>query len=825
MVLKIRFFAAVAACLVVAAGSLMAHDPHDPMQVVAISPNFAQDHTVLAATAGLTLKLGVMVVFKSTDGGVNWTVSPGLLNNNPLYALIFSPGYSQDQTVFAAGQTGLFMSTDGANSWTTLSSDSLVNMTLSPNFAKDNTLYVLTKGNEILRSTNRGKTLIQITAPTPLTAGISFIAVSPNFAADHTLLVGTGENGIFRSSNGGGKWTSVTSGLTLPRVTSLAFSPSFSTDQTAFAVTMGGGFLASTNGGVSWAKFNSGLTDTNATSLTLSPTYTQDSTLWVTTAVNGVFQSTNKGASWGTPVRVSRQLSTLTTVHYQTLAAYPGGLQFLGMFEGLWTSTNNGASWQYIDTCPTRFVRYINMSPNFPVDQTIFVSTYGSGNLWTTDAGATWTLQNNGMQAPYTDGSAISPNYTNDGMAFSGNHNGLQRTSDNGATWQMMTGPGQTAYPRGLAVSPNFANDKTVYIGTTAAPGHNTVHDEPDNAGAGLWISLDQGETWTISSLNGNGVPCIAFSPAFATDHTAFAGAQTGSLYKTTDSAVTWTVLTLPDNPNGMATVAVSPNYAVDQTVFAAALHGGIYRSTNSGSTWTLLSNTRTTRGLIIQFSPNYANDQTLFIGTIQYGLMESTNGGNTLSQVTSFPDAMVSALGVSPGFATDGTLFAAGYHGLFESNDAGATWTYLVTPARVEESRNITSNLQEPPTITYQGQWQMITPSAMASTNQYASTSENQDTAVFQFVGTGVDWVTLTGPYQGNASVTLDGTFQTTVNLNTSAPPLYQQTVWTLQGIPCAFHTLEITASPEVTQSVSLDAFDIWVNDCQYTTFGALKR
>ena len=100
---------------------------------------------------------------------------------------------------------------------------------------------------------------------------------------------------------------------------------------------------------------------------------------------------------------------------------------------------------------------------------------------------------------------------------------------------------------------------------------------------------------------------------------------------------------------------------------------------------------------------------------------MVTTNGGATLSQVTSFPGVMVSAIDISSGFATDRTLFAAAYHGLFESNDGGNTWSYLVTPARVEESRNQASVLQEPPTITYQGAgWQMITPSSVASSNEF---------------------------------------------------------------------------------------------------------
>jgi len=818
LVSRIRALTVLTACLTLACGSLMAHDPHDPIEVVAISPNYAQDHTVLVATSQLTLKLGVILLLKSTDGGVNWT-AVGLPNNSNICSVVFSPAYGKDQTVFVAGAGGLFSSTDGANSWTSLSASFLVSLALSPNFANDNMLFVVTNQNKIYRSANRGKTLTLVSSPPLLTSPLRIIAVSPNFTVDYTLLLGSQADGIFKSFNAGNSWSPVAVGALIPIVTALAFSPSFSSDRLAFAGTLGSGFLVSTNGGNTWLQSNTGLTDTNVSSLALSPTYAQDSTLWVTTAVGGVFQSTTSGASWGLPVSVPRALSDLTTVHYQTIAASPA-IQFLGMFEGLWTSGNSGVSWQYIDTCPTRIVRYINMSPDYPKDQTIFASTYGSGNLWSTDGGSSWKLQNTGMQAPYTDGSAISPNFAADGIAFSGNHRGLQRTSDRGTTWQMMPGPGVVAYPRGLAVSPNFAQDKTVYIGTTSVSGHNAAQSgHNSNLTPGLYISTDAGKDWTISSLSGEGIISIAFSPAFATDQTAFAGSQAGTLYKTTNDARTWTALTLPGAPNGIAVVAVSPNFAVDQVVFAAAIQGGIYKSGNGGVNWTSLPNTRTIRGLDIKFSPNYAVDQTLFIGTIQYGLMQSTNGGRTLSPVTSFPDVFVTAVGVSAGFQNDHTLYAAGYHGLFKSTNGGSTWTYLVTPARIEESRNVASSLQEPPTITYQGTWSMITPSTISSTDQYAATPDSQDTATLDFLGTGVRWVSWTGPLQGSASIQLDGISLGTVSL-TGQIDQFQQTVWEQHGIPCGNHTFRITASPQVTQSVSLDAFDVWVDNCPYAIY-----
>ncbi|MGA2736657.1 MAG: BACON domain-containing carbohydrate-binding protein [Bryobacteraceae bacterium] len=800
----------------------MAHDPHDPFVAVALSPNFAQDQTVLAATGALIIKPNIQVVMKSTDGGVNWSVLPGLGNNGVIAAVAFSPGYAQDQTIFVATNQGLFGSANQGTSWNRLYKPSLLNMALSPNFAADNTLFVVTTTNTIAESVNRGQSWTVVSTPSPLTAGLSVIAVSPNFDVDQTLFAGSNANGIFGSTNAGASWNPVTPGLTLPTVSALAFSPGFISDRTIIAATEGQGVLVSSNEGNSWAFDNSGLADPNVTALALSPTFASDSTFWAATGSSGVFQTTTLGSSWNPATVVSRQLSCLTQTHYQALAtasSATGPVVFLAMYEGLWNSADGGSSWQYIDTLPTRLVRHINLSPTFAQDGTIFASAYGSGNLWSTNAGASWTFQNSGMQSPYTDASAISPNFINDGTAFSGNYLGLQSTNNWGATWQMMQGTGTAAYPRAMAVSPNFANDQTVFIGTLPASA-SYCSSTTGSSTPGLYISTDAGNVWTLSSLNNVGVDSIAISPAFATDSTAFAASPSTGVYRTTNGGVTWSLLVLPGSPGAMAVVAVSPNFTADGIVMAAAISGGTYRSTNRGNTWTEVPQSSPVRTMDIQFSPNFVNDHTLFAGTIQEGVMMSTDGGSNLSPVTAFPDTFVMDLAISPNFAVDGTLFAASYHGLFESTNRGATWSYVDAPSRIEETRNITSTLEEPPTVGYEGLWSFLAASLTASTYGYATTPESQDTATVSFIGSGIRWVSLTGQDQGTASIQLDGVPQGTVSLYAPNADQFQQTVWEQHGIACGAHTFTITALPQTLQSVSLDAFDIWIDTCPVTVF-----
>jgi len=824
-----RIFVCLAACLLLAGQSLLAHEPHDAIDVVAVSPNFAQDQTVLAAFDNFTIKFGVYAILKSTDGGTTWSGIPGLPNNTAMVAVLFSPAYATDQTIFIAGKGGLFATTNQGASWSLLDKSNLMAMALSPNFATDNTLFVTTSRNTIAESTNRGQGFTKVPVPSGLTGGLTAIAVSPNYAVDHTLLLGTAVNGIFESTNSGATWTPVTSGMTVAAVQSIVFSPAYATDQTAFAGTYGSGMLVSTTAGTSWTASNNGLTDLNVTSVVLSPTYLTDSTIYVATAEAGVFKSNNRGAAWQPGATVNRRLSPQTPKHYRSLAATGNDL-FVAMWEGLWLSNNGASTWQYLDTIPTLLIRNINLSPNYANDQTVFANTYGSGNLWSTDGGTTWTFQNEGMDIAYTDPSGLSPNYANDGTAFVGNADGLQKTTDYGGTWTLLQGGlGGPTYIRGIGISPNYALDSTLLIGTRNGPvtcGNAPItHQDPGFVPTltGLFLSTDGGVTWGSTSLTEPvsqgcfGVVSAAMSPAFATDLTAFAASPDTGLYKSTDGGMNWTLLNPPSTD--MSIVTVSPNYVHDQTVYAAGYYVGIYMSVDGGNTWKTLPVTGNTRVLDLRISPNYANDQTVYAATLQKGLVLITNGGTSVTTVTSFPDNFVTAVGMSPNFGTDRTIFAAGYHGLYKSVDGGITWTYTAEPARVEEARNVAGLGQQPPAITFVGGWSDITPAPLSSTNAFMQTGNSGDTATFNFVGTGVEWLTWIGPLQGSASIELDGVSEGTVSLN--APmDLYQQVAWQADGLPCTYHTVIITSVPGTGQTVSLDAFNVQVDGCAFPGF-----
>lgn len=107
-------------------------------------------------------------------------------------------------------------------------------------------------------------------------------------------------------------------------------------------------------------------------------------------------------------------------------------------------------------------------------------------------------------------------------------------------------------------------------------------------------------------------------------------------------------------------------------------------------------------------------------------------------------------------------------------------------------------------------GSWRAVATPA-ASGGAYRSSATPGRTATFGFTGTGVDWVTATGPGWGKAKVFIDGVDKGTMDLY--APSQRYQRVKTYQGLPAGRHTIAVKVlgkkNPSATATkVSVDAF-----------------
>jgi photosystem II stability/assembly factor-like uncharacterized protein len=165
----------------------------------------------------------------------------------PTTALAVSPNYAQDHTVFAAVEGNVLRSADGGDTWAYAELGQPVPLVsvlaIAPDFDSKDLLLAGTLDDGIMRSTNRGRTWQRWNFGL-LDAHINALT----FAPDGSILAGT-ESGVFRSTNDGRAWREVDFPMDLAPVISLG-----SAGDAIFAGTEENGLHRSIDGGHTWTK-------------------------------------------------------------------------------------------------------------------------------------------------------------------------------------------------------------------------------------------------------------------------------------------------------------------------------------------------------------------------------------------------------------------------------------------------------------------------------------------------------------------------------------------------------------------------------------------
>ena len=221
--------------------------------VVAFSPDFEHDHQVFAGVQG--------AVMRSSDGGRTWYAA--LLPDPPpmVVSLAISPNYAYDGGLLAGTlEDGVLCSTDRGVQWSTWNFGLLdlntYDLAISPNFEKDETLFVATESG-IFRSTNGGRAWRGVEFPMEYAPVIS-LAISPNFPRDGEIYAGTEANGLFHSANAGKTWNPLGKKSFTGAINKLLLSADFAKKPQILALHEAT-LLLSNNGGTAWAHWQTGL--------------------------------------------------------------------------------------------------------------------------------------------------------------------------------------------------------------------------------------------------------------------------------------------------------------------------------------------------------------------------------------------------------------------------------------------------------------------------------------------------------------------------------------------------------------------------------------
>jgi hypothetical protein len=111
---------------------------------------------------------------------------------------------------------------------------------------------------------------------------------------------------------------------------------------------------------------------------------------------------------------------------------------------------------------------------------------------------------------------------------------------------------------------------------------------------------------------------------------------------------------------------------------------------------------------------------------------------------------------------------------------------------------------------VIYHGKWRSIEGSLTNSQRGFHYTESPNDSLVFPFRGTGVEYIAQKISGCGNVDVYVDGKLKENVSLNLkNFPRLYQVVVFKIEGLPDAAHTIEIVNKS--TAQVNIEAFRVY--------------
>ena len=286
-------------------------------------------------------------VYKSVDGGMNWTHCTIPNNDDYVYDIAINP--TNSNTIYASMHyTGVFKSLDAGATWT---------------------------------SKNTGLSEIDALH----TRGIEINPNNPN----ELYLATWGTGSFYYSANGGDTWSNRKSGLggTDTKVWKITMDPR--SPGTVYAATLNDGVYRTTNSGINWSRI--ALLSYFHTGLVIHPDNSQ--ILFTGTKLTGLWKSTNGGINWAnshTGIQANNIVSALNDPNN------PEVLYVSAYGNGLWKSIDNGITWFGINNgLPDAYISTIVFKPGDP--NVLYAGIRNNGIYSSIDGGANWISRNGGL--------------------------------------------------------------------------------------------------------------------------------------------------------------------------------------------------------------------------------------------------------------------------------------------------------------------------------------------------------------------------------------------------------------------------------------------
>jgi photosystem II stability/assembly factor-like uncharacterized protein len=523
-------------------------------------------------------------LLRSRDGGLHWReiapLGPRFPGERPYRVAAAAVAVDGHGGVVLGGLDGLYRSDDGGARWSAL--DLAVHvLALAVDPERPERFYVAAVGAGV-----RGAPLFQ----TP---------------------------GVFRTDDGGASWTR----LEVDDLVGLAMDPA--APSTLYGTTAARDrLLRTTDAGTTWQPADAGLSGR----LEALAVGGRGSRLWVGTgpdpatgAPGGAYASTARGARW---LRVDAGLSASAVGAVASAARCPRRL-YAAAGARLWASADGARAWRLAAEGPAPSGGQYGTPPSFSalaVDAGAASTAYAGSNVgvWRTqDGGRRWRRLDAGPDV--VGFLAADPRLA--GTVYAGAPGALLVTRDEGATWQ---DAGLDPLPQVAVSAMAFPGGRVVYAATKAVAGDG---DEPrPRVGDGVYVSSDDGETWTLRStgLADRHVGALAADPRRRS--VLYAATEGGGVHRSLDGGRSWRRrgpgprVAARRSPIAVSALAVDPATGA----LYAATSSGLWRSADGARSWAPLARSLVTSavsGLSVDAAGAYLDAATYGLGVVRVPL------------------------------------------------------------------------------------------------------------------------------------------------------------------------------------------------------------
>lgn len=379
--------------------------------------------------------------YKTTNAGLNWTNANGggLQNGFSSFSWYFGQVrvHPVNPDIVFVLDYAIMRSTNSGTSWTDLTGFSIHVDNHALAFKPDNPNTII-EGNDggIYNSTNLGTTFTKV-ADLPVT---QYYEIGIDENNPERLYGGTQDNGTNRTMTGNlNDWTSIYGGDGFYVIVD------YTNPNIIYAESQNGNLGKSTNGGASFSDATNGISASEKTNWSTPVIMDPNNHNVLYYGTSKVYRTTNAAGNWAavSPDLTNGNQPRLGTVTTIAVAQTNSNFIIAGTDDAnVWITTNNGSNWTKVSSAlPYRWVTRVAFDP---MNESIAYVTY-NGLKWkdpqphvfrTTNLGQNWSNISSNLPDAPVNAFAVDPLRPN--VLFVGSDVGAYVSFNTGESWQFL---------------------------------------------------------------------------------------------------------------------------------------------------------------------------------------------------------------------------------------------------------------------------------------------------------------------------------------------------------------------------------------------------